>query len=335
MVLTKEDTILIKGLAIAFMLWHHSFLNTMEYGQFANGIAVFCKVCVSLFLFASGYGLTKQYSKCNKFSVRPTISFMLTRYAKFFLSYWFCMVLVMAVGHLCGFTIYDAYPVGRNKIKCFLLDMFGMMGYDSYIKTWWFNKLIIQLYLIFPILYHLLRNKYVAIVALVAFVAIEQTSCINVFCVIEGGIAAFFIGMLAAKWNFSISNRWVGFALNLLLLVTLTFIRFKVPVVRFTIVDGFLSVVIVNLMIAFKRLYSFPVLSLFGQYATIIYLTHTLLKHLAGQWFYWSKCAVLVYVVFMTASLLVAMSVSSLKKLCKYDKLQNWTIGLISKIIEK
>ena len=99
MELTQEQTSAIKGLAILCMLWHHLFLDTLDYGSFVNGLAVLGKVCVCLFLFVSGYGLTKQFDKIEKHSIRNTILFVIRRYAKFFMSYWFCFIVVIMIGN--------------------------------------------------------------------------------------------------------------------------------------------------------------------------------------------------------------------------------------------
>ncbi len=61
--LTFFDTSIIKGLAICAMLWHHLFYEHPEYGNTVFQLALLCKVCVSLFLMLSGYGLTMQYNK--------------------------------------------------------------------------------------------------------------------------------------------------------------------------------------------------------------------------------------------------------------------------------
>ncbi len=67
--LSKSDTAGIKGIAILFMLWHHLFLHSVEYGALTQSLAIVSKVCVALFLFVSGYGLTKQYSRLEKRNV--------------------------------------------------------------------------------------------------------------------------------------------------------------------------------------------------------------------------------------------------------------------------
>ena len=173
MELSKSDTTAIKGIAILLMLWHHLFLNTMAYGTLTHSLAVVFKVCVALFLFASGYGLTKQYSQLEKPYFKNTIKFLLRRYANFFLSYWFCFVLVVVVGNVCGYSFSEAYPAGRNTLKCVLLDVAGQMGYDSYLNPWWFNKMIIQLYLVFPVLFLIVRNKYLSWVGLALVVVVQ------------------------------------------------------------------------------------------------------------------------------------------------------------------
>lgn len=94
--LSAKDTGIIKGVAICLMLWHHLFPNALYSG--GNSAVVFMaavgKVCVSLFLLVSGYGLACQYSKViaeaknlkERFGV--TTKFIAKRYVKFYTGYW-------------------------------------------------------------------------------------------------------------------------------------------------------------------------------------------------------------------------------------------------------
>ena len=66
MKLTVQDSNVLKGIAILIMLWHHLFLRP-EYNDIvihghsiAQEIAIMCKVCVAIFVFVSGYGLTEK-----------------------------------------------------------------------------------------------------------------------------------------------------------------------------------------------------------------------------------------------------------------------------------
>lgn len=340
MELTKADTATIKGIAILLMLWHHLFLNTMAYGAFAHSLAVVFKVCVALFLFVSGYGLTKQYSKLGKPWLKNTLKFLLRRYINFFLSYWFCFVLVVLAGNLFGFTFQDAYPASRNTLKCVILDVFGQMGYDSYLHPWWFNKMIIQLYLVFPVLFLALRNKYATVAVLVAIVVLQLFANHvpgKVFFIIEGGLPAFFLGMMTAQYQFVPElkgKKWsiLLFAASLLLCVCLCVVHL------FLVKDPFVAIM-VRAMMAFCIIVVYrsigrrhvSVLGLVGKYATIMYLTHILFVKLIPGVIYGAKYAVLIFVVFVAVCLVTAMLIDGLEKLSRYNKLNVLLVKQIDK----
>lgn len=60
--ITIEDTSAVKGIAIIAMLVHHLFYQHPEYGMIIYQLGLVGKICVALFLFLSGYGLTLQFS---------------------------------------------------------------------------------------------------------------------------------------------------------------------------------------------------------------------------------------------------------------------------------
>ena len=330
MELTKADTAAIKGIAILLMFWHHLFLNTMAYGAFAHSLAVVFKVCVALFLFVSGYGLTKQYSKLGKPWFKNTLKFLLRRYINFFLSYWFCFVLVVLAGNLFGFTFQDAYPASRNTLKCVILDVFGQMGYNSYLHPWWFNKMIIQLYLAFPILFLALRNKYATMAGLVAIVVLQLFANHvpgKVFFIIEGGLPAFFLGMIAARYQFVPELK--GKKWSILLFVASLLLCVGLCVIHLFLVKNPFVAVLVRAMMALCIIVAYcsigsrhvSVLGFVGKYATIMYLTHILFVELKPEVFYGAKYAVLIFVVFVAVCLVTAMLIDGLEKVSRYNKL--------------
>ena len=340
MELSKQDTTIIKGIAICLMLWHHLFLNTMEYGTAVHSLAQVFKVCVALFLFVSGYGLTRRFSSLEKPYIKNTVKFLLRRYVSFFLPYWFCFVVVVLVGNLCGFTFYDAYPESRNTLKCFLLDVWGQMGYGSYLKAWWFNKMILQLYLIFPLLYLIVRNKYAAIVGLIAIVPLQLNALKvpgNIFFLVEGGLPAFYLGMLMAKWRIVPDlgeKKWriVMLLFSVSLCVGLAYVHLKAGIGAYgaIMVRALLacSIVVLYMSIQGNR---FGILGFVGKYATIMYLVHVLFLKLIPNVIYGAKYAVLVFVVFMAISLVAAMLIDWLQKALRYDKLQTSVLNQIDK----
>lgn len=72
--MTKNDSLILKGVAILFMLWHHLFWNdSFRLFYTAIGLTIsgepieqrLGRLCdpVALFVFLSGYGLYKSYAQ--------------------------------------------------------------------------------------------------------------------------------------------------------------------------------------------------------------------------------------------------------------------------------
>ncbi len=338
MELSKSDTAGIKGIAILLMLWHHVFLNVPEYGTLTHSLAIVAKVCVALFLFVSGYGLTKQYAGLEKRSVRTTIQFLLRRFINFFLPFWFCFILVVVVGNLCGYSFHDAYPATRNTLKCVILDFFGQMGYDSYLGPWWFNKMIIQLYLVFPLLYLMLYNRYTAIASSIAIVIIQlfvKRVPGNVFFWVEGGLPAFYIGMIVSRFQI-VPAMWKE-TQRIALSFTAVFIGGALAILLLKVIKDPYQAILLRAILAMCIVIVFKsceggdsrVLCLVGKYATKMYLTHVLLLVLLPKIIYYPKYSVLVFVFFVAICLAVAMMVYLLEKLSHFDELR---LALVNKV---
>lgn len=331
MELSKSDTSAIKGIAILFMLWHHLFLNVTEYGTLTQSLAIIFKVCVALFLFVSGYGLTRQYGSLDKRNVRTTIKFLLRRFINFFLPFWFCFFLVALIGNICGYSFQDAYPATRNTLKCFALDFWGQMGYDSYLKPWWFNKMIIQLYLIFPILYLIVYNKYSAVAGLIAIAVLQLFANSlpgNVFFVVEGGTPAFYLGMICARHRVGSVFRSKSFRTALSIVSCLMIIIVSLLLIK-VVKDPYQAILLravlaLCIVCTYKscRCHISNVLEYVGKYAAIMYLTHVLFLKIIPQIVYYPKYSILVFILFVVICLGAAIFIAWLEKVSRYDKLR-------------
>lgn len=339
MELVKSHTTSIKGIAILLMLWHHLFLSTVEYGVWANSFSSIAKLCVALFLFVSGYGLTKQYAKLEKPYLKNTVKFLVLRYLKFFLPYWFCFVIIVAVGNAFGYSFADAYPPSRNTLKCFLLDILGQMGYASYLPTWWFNKMILQLYFVFPLLYLLVRNRYVALVALAA-IAVMQPNALrlpgNIFFVVEGGLPAFFVGMMMAKHPWlpqpvGKATRIVAGVIAIVLCLGLAVLHQSGIGVYYTILVRAAMAVSVAYLFSLASS-QFAPLQYVGQFATTMYLLHTLFLKLIPNVVYAPRFPILIFLWFLAFSLAGAVLIGYLQKLVRYDNLQGFVLGKVERL---
>ena len=86
---TIKDTNIMKGFAIIFMIFHHLFYTKTDAFPIINEISItntiglFCKVCVGIFVFLSGYGISATYNK-----EKSLLSFYKKRLLKLYLNYW-------------------------------------------------------------------------------------------------------------------------------------------------------------------------------------------------------------------------------------------------------
>ena len=153
--LTRQDTSVMKGIAICAMLCHHLYGFPPEGVEPYTGVlawlGVLGKVCVALFLFCSGYGLAANYKPQ---SILGDIKFIEKRLVKFYANYWVIFLIFVPITIFAFHrSLANAYGAESNVIVCLLKDIMGVQGFESYNPTWWFNLLIIILYLVFPILY--------------------------------------------------------------------------------------------------------------------------------------------------------------------------------------
>lgn len=318
MELSKQNTTTIKGIAILCMLWHHLFLNCYDYGHIIQLSGAAGKICVALFLFLSGYGLTITFRKrvhnhtelFSKDGVKCTLQFLLHRFKNFYLSYWPMMVAVILLGVVCGYSLSHAYP-NLNPWKRLLIDAAGYNGWQSYLNTWWFNKLIIQIWLLFPFLYLLLSNKRLAILGGIGLIAVEQFQLIPVFCFIEGGVFTFFIGMVAARYTLRISRTPIYHILAVLALVGLMLCWHYVPQIAYTLLHAPIALLIASLCTPpiSSQLKIGTVMRFFGGYSTEMYLCHTLFLIICPSVVYALHFPLLDFAILIVLSLSMSMAV--------------------------
>lgn len=305
--LSKQDTSVMKGIAIIAMLCHHVYTCQPEwveaYPFFLTTLGVLGKVCVAIFLFCSGYGLAVQYDKTIdsaltfKKKICTTIKFIIKRLIKFYSAYWFVFLIFVPIT-IAFFDRPLSAPYGESANPFFgvMLDLFGLQGFRSYNITWWFNKLIILLYVVFPILFLFIKNtKWFGLI--LCFIAMRFAGHLGVLDYYEMTIwqFPFVLGIGWAVYQDKMAdfskylNRYtllinIGVVLllgagvlqrlyNIMPFGNITGIRF----------DGFLSILLLLLVIVVLRKckYIYSTLSFLGKHSINIYLIHTFLN---GYW---------------------------------------------------
>lgn len=218
-VFTRQDSNVFKGLAIFLMLVHHLFyVRNGSYDDIlffkncylVNQIAILSKICVVFFCFLSGYGLAVQAEKKNGI-VGNLKDFYLHRFKKLYLNYWFIWVIFVPISYFCfGITFTNVYhnQIGWHLIADLLGIHYLVFGTYGYNPTWWFYSCIILLYLLFPVIYKMIKREPLLLLLSTLIISYLPIPFIDV---IQFNIFAFALGIWAVGKTLINRNKWFAF----------------------------------------------------------------------------------------------------------------------------
>lgn len=342
----------LKGVAICAMLCHHLFTCVPEnVDRTFTGFPLFFgkvgKCCVALFVLLSGYGMAVCFEKANAshadcflHKCKSYVMMVVKRFVHFYLQYWPIFIIFVPIGvFVFHRTLYDAYGQHINIIKRFVFDFGGIQGFSSYNITWWFNKLILILYLLSPLYYFFIRKA--CIPTLLFFLLLLRFSghiSLNFYFVDTYGFA-FALGMCLAIYGDSISSfiqklpSWLSASIPLAILFLSILLRyrnwFQMGGVR---ADSFIALGLTLLILTFssvswvERPFAF-----LGKHSANMYMTHTFIYR---YWFstliYSIKAPLLLFVVLLLICLAVSITLEWLKRALGIYHLQKWTDNKLS-----
>ena len=289
-----------KGIAILAMLFHHMYgappPDVVPYSGVLEWIGVLGKVCVATFLFCSGYGLAAQYKPTK--SILSDVKFVLRRLTKFYLNYWVIFIIFVPISIvLFHRPLSAAYGEHVNIAKRLFFDLLGVQGMNSYNITWWFNQLIIILYLLFPLLCRGVR--FLPWLALLLSLVLMRIANHIPYAFNPADICTWQLPfVLGVVWNCYESKgacvqEWLEQHRSIAVISSLTILVSAVILRMYPIIphwsgirmDGFLSCAIALCVIYILRHFSYimDVLSFLGKHSMNIYMTHTFIN------WYWYK----------------------------------------------
>lgn len=223
MYLTKQQSALIKGLAIVMMLAHHLFafperIPEVEICGTLVNLGHACKLCVNMFIFISGYGLAVSYAG-KGFSWRDLKS----RTAKLYLSFWKYFVPFFVVACAFGFYRFDA--VGAiTDLLCVTQEFY----HESwFILTYFLCLLIFPLFLKIksvPVFFAVTVALTVAMRVLFNFLGVDNFILVD-FIAFGTYFSTFLLGMLAAMLKNKIPMNKKAFAVSLCVALALLYAR--------------------------------------------------------------------------------------------------------------
>lgn len=213
----KKKSLILKGIGILLMLFHHLFYSPLSTSLFwdyhfhvgshdfgvVNQLGIYAKLCVAIFVFVSGYGL-EITSLNKKIKVLP---FYIHRFKKLYLNYWFIWLLFVPVG-IFVFGRIPAEVYGKSAIIKMILDFFGLLNLTGglcYNPTWWFYSCIILLYLGFPLLHQQFTNKWLLFLSI--GIIVSPLAGLPIITPISNYLLPFLAGMWVARVSRSIFDR--------------------------------------------------------------------------------------------------------------------------------
>lgn len=329
--LTKSESLQIKGSAIIIMVFLHLFnpaeyldrcvLNVMFLGKpLVSQLATYSEICVSLYLFLSGYGLYILFEKNNRI-------FVWKRIFKLYLLFWACFIVFIPLG--C-FIVPDSYP---KDILTFFENITAWK--TSYNWTWWFIFPYILLLLVSNFLFKCISSWkfYSSIVVsgliyVVSYIVISlykpylhEYHILSVFFEFLRMICVFMWGGIFVKYDLFLklknTIRLNAFYNNILMLFILFFsliVRSLIPIHAASIFYTIVFVCCFYMIRKGKIIEKFFILM--GEHSTNIWLIHAFFCwYYFDDFIYGLKYPLLIYVVTLVCSLASSFVVNKVYKL--------------------
>ena len=328
--LTQYDSNVLKGIALLLLLLHHLFYQ--KTGLFddaqlykniyiVNYLGQFGKLCVAIFVFLSGYGLTIQANKSTRIQL---CDFYKRRFTKLYLNYWLIWILFVPIGIFFFNRTLDIVYI-NHIYERLLIDVFGLsfaFGFYGYNATWWFYSCIIILYVLFPFLYKLL-GKFDGVL----FILGLSIYIFNfpIFRAINQYFISFIVGMIMAngiKINF-LSYKIINKYLLIILFVLGCSCR-NLLCNYAILLDAFICVIGT---ILFKQISLWsPVanfLAFIGKHSMNIFLFHTFIYlYYLKEYVFFSRNPLVIYLTLLMLCLLISISLENIKKIIGFYKIK-------------
>lgn len=355
MTFSKDDTLVIKGISIIFMLTHHNFRTvemfknyTVNFAPFSQSfivdLSLFFKICVSLFVFVSSYGLTVSLKRTiekqeSEVGLR-TEKWVINRFISVLSGYWFIVVLSNIICQLINQRTTDVYFSGNfsTGVMAMIVNFFGLsnlFGLDQLNGTWWYMSAAVMIIIFMPIIYFLFK-KFGYVFTIILCVGIPR-----IFAVKHTGtdfqsyIFLVIMGMIIAEYNLFgrlkefqiVKNVLISKLIKFTVLFVLVCISYKVylqlPMNQFWEIKlGVIPVLVIYF--CYEFIADIPVLGtvlkFIGKHSMNIFLVHTFIRaYYLPDFTYSFQYFALIILVLLVISIGLSIVIEYLKKIMRYD----------------
>lgn len=358
---SKQDTLIIKGVAILMLLGYHCFSSVDRFFGYDvkffllpknKAIYIFeaMNICVGMFAFLSAYGLTKSFmseqSKTKVLSLNSNTLFVTKRLITLVGSFILPAVLCVIATYIFV-SDYNPYGKGTDFICNMTVDLLGLGGFFSsklFIGTWWYMSFAILIVLLVPFTVNL-YERYGSLVIVPYLVLpvlfIPKFYSSDVLRNMTRWLLIIPIGVIFAKLDLLDKLKMSRILKNkaadkIVKFIIMTFILYVMVRFRssywgktyaYYIISSVLPLYFVYYLYEFVT--DIPVLksvlAFFGKHSSNIFYMHTFIR---GVWMsdftYSLEYAALIYVFMLVASLALSYAVNFIKYITKYDKGVKW-----------
>ena len=341
----KNDTLAVKGLAILFMIQHHGFLSpdrfegmTVNFSPFSQldivTISNFLKICVGMYVFLSGYGLTislKKYGNDGTLSGRQYKDYLYRRLWKLMTGFWVLYLLGFIFSIFINSRVETVYfskdiTTGIYSIFTDFTGLAYLFNTPTLNGTWWYMTLAIFIILVLPFIANMSR-KY-------------GPMFMMLLCIFVPRIISFYVQLQPdSKANIS---RWffaavLGVVFAQALLIGLYYMRVMLHKKGYSsnayeLTDNIIPVYIVYY--CYEFIVGIPglrqVLCFLGVHSMNIFLLHTFIRqYFLREFVYSVQHFALVTLLVLALSLAISVIIELIKKYSGFNKM----VGYIDKKI--
>ena len=348
--LNKKRTLMLHSVAILMMIYHHIFINgntwfvnepkslffifnPINMGLAFNAqqtFAWFCRICVSIFAFTSGYGMYVQYENRvgNNINILEMYKYAFKRILSFFKKYALMFVIFI------GLELHThAIEFEQYQITEYILSFFGLSYTLNF--TWWYVSQYYFMVLLSPLFYVILNKfklkHYISLLLIfilgfiIAYISGYGFAYLKFFSKnIQTQLMMFVIifaeGMFVGHFNLMdyLGNK-INWLISLLIIVVVYLLR--INLVRAASDSLFDLVLIFPFVLALTKLFSYIkkgeyLFTFLGKYSTYMWFVHAYFyAYMFFRLVIKSDYSLFVYIQTVVYSLVTAILLTNLENL--------------------
>ncbi len=353
---SKDNTLALKGIAIIMMMFHHCFrvkglfkgYNVSFFPlnqEFVIQMSSTFKICVSFFVFITGYGLFLSLRKLNEkydWTKKEIFKWTIGRLIKLLSGFWiiaifsyiFCQIMDGRTGQI---FFKNGVLSGITNILINFLGLSNLFGTNSFNSAWWYMTVAMLFVLVIPVLVKLF-NKYGYFAVFAAVITIPR---ILGWKYVNSSFISFLfplcLGCLFAEKNLMVKianlkickNKYVSKSLKFVVETALTIVLYLLYnklnadlfwEIRYGLIPVCLMIYLYEFYIDLPLLKQ--VLKFLGKYSMNIFLVHEFIRtYYFTNWLYSFKNFTKIAIVLLLCSLAISICIELFKKIIKFSEI--------------